>query len=361
MKFKAFMLSGILLLAYQISAQSFIDRTFTNYFRRNGPGWIASDATISIPLPDGKVLWLFGDTYLDDYHAADTSIPCLFHVRNSMMVQDHANRNRFITILDSTQTGVDRTPVKAGLNDSTVFWPGHGFVKGDTAYIFWFRYHGKSLEHLGNYYTKILWRDFTNAKGIISLNKLPDTGGREFGNAVIASEELEYVYIYGRGDHGKLYVARFPRDHIFCQWEYFDGEGWTRNVTEAIPISPFDVSPSFSVIHHKNKYYVISQENGYLTCGLGRDIFSLSCDSPAGPFTGKKVVYTMEDKYKGSYMITYNGTAHPEFNSETDLLISYNVNDKCPGSCEFWQTSRWNADLYRPKFVRVPFSMFEIQ
>jgi hypothetical protein len=349
------------LLSFGLSAQSYSDKTFTEYFRRTGPGWIASDGTISVPLPDGKVLWLFGDTYIDDYNAADTSIPCLFQIRNSMLVQDARDKSKFITIIDSTQTGVNRTAVKASIEDSTVFWPGHGFVKGDTAYVFWFRYHGKTLVHYGNYYTKIYWPKLTNAKAIISLVKLPDVAGKEFGNAVIAEKGSKYVYIYGRGDHGKLYVARFPLDHLFSDWEYFNGQGWVKEASGAVPLSEFDVSPSFSVISLNKKYYVISQENGYLTCGMGRDMFSMSADSPMGPFTDKKVLYTMEDKYKGSYMITYNGTAHPEFNTKDELLISYNVNDKCPGSCEFWQTSRWNADLYRPKFVRVPFSMFEVK
>jgi hypothetical protein len=359
MKYRSLSVLVLVLLSLGLSAQSYIDRTFTEYFRRTGPGWIASDGTISILLPDGKVLWLFGDTYIDDYHAADTSIPCLFQIRNSMLVQDAHDRSKFITIIDSTQTGVNRTPVKAALDDSTVLWPGHGFVKGDTAYVFWFRYHGKSLVHYGNYYTKIYWPGLTSAKAIISLVKLPEMAGKEFGNAVIAGKGNEFVYIYGRGDHGKVYLTRFPWNHLFSRWEYYNGSGWVENASEAVSVSDFDVSPSFSVISHKNKYYVISQENGYLTCGMGRVMFSLSADSPTGPFKEKKVLYTMEDKYKDSYLITYNGTAHPEFNSKNELLISYNVNDKCPGSCQFWENSRWNADLYRPKFVRVPFSVFE--
>jgi len=29
-------------------------------------GWCAADATISLPLPDGKTLWLFGDTFIGE-------------------------------------------------------------------------------------------------------------------------------------------------------------------------------------------------------------------------------------------------------------------------------------------------------
>lgn len=131
-------------LCYGALAQSvsYKDNVFTEYFRRDVNGnWLASDATISIPLPDGRVIWLFGDTHLEGYNAADTTVPCLFHVNNSMMVQDPIDRNNMITILDRTETGNNRTPVKQISNDAlTLFWPGHCYAKGDTAHIFWQRY-----------------------------------------------------------------------------------------------------------------------------------------------------------------------------------------------------------------------------
>src|SRR5690606_16975752 len=87
------------------------DTVFTEYFRRTSD-WTASDATISVPVPcQDKTIWLFGDTHIDGYEAADTSIACLFQVRNSMMVQDMKDQSSFVTILDQTGTGVDRTPV----------------------------------------------------------------------------------------------------------------------------------------------------------------------------------------------------------------------------------------------------------
>src|SRR5690606_34091954 len=58
--------------------------------------------------------------------------------------------------------------------------------------------------------------------------------------------------------------------------------------------------------------------------------------------------------YDGEYMITYNATAHPEFIKDNELLISYNVNGICKSFCDDPFSGRYDADLYRPKFVRVP-------
>jgi PKD repeat protein len=342
---------------------SYRDTVFIEYFRRGGPGWVASDATISMPLPGGRSLWLMGDTNLDDYTASDTSMPCLFHVRNSLLVQDASNRNKFITILDSTKTGVDRTPVKLKVNDTTLFWPGHGFVKGDTAYTFWARYHSMKLTLNGMYLAKIYIPSLTNASAIKSLILIPNLNKIEFGNAVLVSEDSGYVYIYGHKPYtfiNDLYVARFPYNNPGAAWEYYNGSEWVNNVQEAAKIIPNGyVSPSFSVIKIGAKYYCITQEIGFLVCGYGRRIYAYSSDSPAGPFTDRQTIYIIRDKYRGSYLVTYNATAHPEFTENNEILVSYNVNNTCPSQCSNAYTDRYNADLYRPKFIRVPLAVLD--
>lgn len=344
---------------------SYRDSVFTEYFRRS-QGWISSDATISVPLPNGKVLWMFGDTHLDNLNPADTTVPCLFQVRNSMMVQDAVDRNKFIIILDNTKNDVNRTPVKLKDNDTTLFWPGHGYVLGDTVTTFWLRYHSTKLTTIGIYAVKIYWPDFTDATAIKSIKKIPVNQNAladfEFGNALIPDPETNFLYIYGHRKNWIVlepYLARCPLDNVMGKWEFYDGSGWTTDLTKAKKISNEYVSPSFSAIKLNGKYYIIAQENGYLTCGLGRQIFAYSSDNPYGPFANKQTIYVMNDKFKGSYMITYNATSHTEFNENNELLVSYNVNGICPTQCQNAWTGRMNADTYRPKFVRIPFAVLD--
>lgn len=356
-----------LALCHVVLAQttSYADATFTEYFRRS-KGWISSDAIISVPLPNGKILWMFGDTHLDNLNVATNTVPCMFQVRNSMMVQDAVDRNQFITILDKTKNDINRTSVKLVNNDTTLFWPGHGYVLGDTVTTFWFRYHSTKLTTIGIYAVKMYWPTLTDATAIKSIKKIPVNDASlkdfEFGNAVIAHEASNFLYIYGHKKNWIVlepYLARCPLDNVMGKWEFYDGSGWTSDLTKAKKISNEWVSPSFSAIKLNNKYYIITQENGFLTCGLGRQMFAYSSDTPFGPFVNKKTIWVMNDMYKGSYMITYNGTAHPEFNANNELLISYNVNGICPNECKNAWTDRMNADTYRPKFVRVPFDVLD--
>lgn len=351
------------------------DPVFTEYFRRTS-GWVASDATISVPTNDGKVIWLFGDTHIDNYNDADTSVHCLFQVRNSMMVQDKSNPSDFITILDNSQTGLDRTPVKLDDNHASFFWPGHGYAKGDTAIVFWQQYTGadiSTIKHTGVFVSKIFTPGFTDAAGIKSLTKLPLPAEIEFGVSVVVDSADNYIYIYGHKQDWivlRPLVARCAFDQdITGPWEFFNGSTWTPDINAAAQLmesTDHFVSPSYSVMKLKDKYYMVSQENGYLSCGLGREIYSWESDSPTGPFTNKKLVYTIEDKYKGEYLVTYNANAHPEFIENNELLISYNVNGfdsysdtPCENECQNPFRDRRNADGYRPKFIRVPLSFID--
>jgi hypothetical protein len=129
------------------------------------------------------------------------------------------------------------------------------------------------------------------------------------------------------------------------------------------------VSPGFSVIKINNSYQLVTQENGYLTCGLGRNIYSYQSASPNGKFKSKKLLYTIEDQVNGHYLLTYNAQAHPQFLSNDELLISYNVNDTydtippdiCPSQCKNAFLDRMDADSYRPKFVRVPLGLMGLK
>src|SRR5690606_32692736 len=268
------------------------------------------------------------------------------------------------------------TPVKLDDDHASFFWPGHGYSKGDTAIVFWQQYTGSdinTIKHTGIYVSKIYTPGFTDASNIEPLKKLPLPAEIEFGVSVVVDSADSYIYLYG---HKKDWivlrplVARCAFDQdITGPWEFFNGSAWTSDIDDAAQImgsTDHFVSPSYSVMKLKDKYYMVSQENGYMSCGLGREIYSWEADSPVGPFTNKKLLYTIEDKYQGEYLVTYNATAHPQFIENNELLISYNVNGfdnysdtPCQNECQNPFRDRRNADGYRPKFIRVPLSFID--
>src|SRR5215475_6250013 len=69
------------------AAQAYKDQEFTEFFRRTN-GWTSGDGALSVPLSDGRVLWLFGDSHIDDFDPKTQTTPCLFQVRNAGLIQN---------------------------------------------------------------------------------------------------------------------------------------------------------------------------------------------------------------------------------------------------------------------------------
>jgi hypothetical protein len=349
----------------QTFGESRFDSLWTGYFRLNSGGWTAGDATISIPLPDGRVIWLFGDSYTVAVNMANNTVPCLFQVRNCFMVQDSVNRSVFKTILDTTMTGVNMTTFKLRPSDTSLFWPGHGYMYNDTVYIFLERYKSSNLNFEGCYIAKLTYPDLHQ----IAILPVQQAGTQHiFGRSVVADTTGNWLYIYGNRVNWIIWEPVLARCNIsspMLPWEYYTGTGWSPDPGQAQKISNDPVCPGFTVFPKYNKYYLITQENGYLECGLGREIWSYESPYPWGPFTGKTLLYTEESKFNGAYLLTYNAQAHP-WNIENDeLLVSYNLNDKvdtlspyiCPSQCKHIWTDRMDVDTYRPKFIRVPMGL----
>lgn len=349
----------------QFTGGARFDSLYTGYFRINSGGWTAGDATISVPLPDGRVIWLFGDSYTVNVNMANNTLPCLFQVRNCFMVQDSLNPAVFRTILDTTQTGVNKTTFKLRPNDTSIFWPGHGYVYNDTVYLFQERYKSATLEYEGCYIARLTYPGLHQ----VPMQPVAETGtDLFFGRAVLADSVSGWLYIYGNRLNWIVWepvLARCPIGNPFLPWEYYTGNGWSPLPVALTRICNDPVSPGFSVFRYNGTYYLITQENGYLECGLGREIYAYSSTTPWGPFTGKTLLYTEESMFNGAYLLTYNAQAHP-WNIENDeLLVCYNVNDRvdtvspylCPSQCVNVWTDRIDADSYRPKFIRVPMGL----
>ncbi|MBA3648460.1 MAG: DUF5005 domain-containing protein [Chitinophagales bacterium] len=344
---------------------SYADTTFTNYFRETH-GFIAGDATISIALPNGKSMFLFGDSHINDLDTSNNTIPCLFQVHNCFTILDSADPNHMKTYIDTTKSGVNQTYFKIGTVGNSWFWPDHGFVRGDTVYVFLGKYNSL-LAFLGQYIAKVTLHDFT----LVSMTRLPDMNGIIFGKAVIYNPDDDKYYLYGNKVNWIVYepyVARTSFDNLMSgAWEFYTGSDWSSSANAAKKISNQVVSPTFGVVRDKDFYYIITQENGYLTCGLGRNIYAYKSSGPTGPFTNQILLYTIEDQLFGHYMLTYNAFPHPEWTKNNELLISYNLNDKvdttgtdaCPSQCKNVFRDHFDPDTYRPKFIRVPLSLLE--
>ncbi|MFN8396480.1 MAG: PKD domain-containing protein [Bacteroidia bacterium] len=343
------------------------DSVFTNYFRTPTVGinhWVAGELQSALNLQNGNYMWLLGRSHINSL-APDNTIPCdSEEVDNCFLLQDTSLSGPLVTFLDN---GVNKSFFKLSPTDSTTLIPGHGYVKDDEAHIFLSRWDSNHV-FLGNYEARI-------GIGTITLlditRTFPNDSIIDFGKAVIVDSTNGLVYAYGsRVDSlgmRRPYVARRDFATQTATWFYFTGLAWDSLVTNARPISIFEVSENFSVSALDGRYYITTHEwlPSPLTCGLQRNIVAYGSDSLQGPFEFPHILYTTPDSFGGIPLQTFGGYALPFFNRCDSMLVFYDVNDQadsiapniCPSQCA--RTGRQDADTWRPKFIRVPYPLYD--
>lgn len=344
---KNILISGLALFLSTATWAIETDSVFHKQFRQEIGGWIAADATYSIFLPDGRTLWLFGDTFIGEVDENNAIIPGSKFIRNSAVIQDG-------DLLETLFTGSRSNPSDFILTqhpDSTWYWPDHGVVDDDTLRIFLAKFRtnpdapsGFNFEHAGNDIANFTWPEIEFVS-VVPVNSHPKNSVF-YGDRVL--EDSGYLYIYGRKyDNPELnipypHVARTEKGSLMDQqWEYYDGQGWSTDPQDTKRINDFQVSQQYSVSKYRGKFILLTQN-----IWLSPHIYTFTSDSPVGPWDSKRLIYTTPESEQD--MFTYNAYAHPQFDQDAELLVSYNTNG------DFWSIFK-NVELYRPRFIRVPY------
>jgi len=339
------------------AALTYKDPMVTNFFRRQ-TGLIAADGGFSIPLSNGKVLWIMGDSHINDYRASDGTMNWLFQVRNSALLQPFNNWDWQKT---ATLTGKDASIpsyIKFTEDKSNWIWPNSGFQLGDTLYVYSANMAtapgALGFGHGGNdLLAKIKIPEMTVA-GYVQLQNF---NGINFGISFLKNSD-GYMYVYGNKTAGMasdLFLARFPLSNV-AKWTFYDGTGWTTDVTNAKRIGQGQ-SNGVNVNRVNGKYLIVSTEFS-LGCNQGNRIFLSTGDSPTGPFTPPKVIYKITDTVQNNYPFFYAAIIHPEYtNSKGEVLVTYAINNY-PGCLpDHDANNRSLPDWYRLRGIRIPWSV----
>jgi hypothetical protein len=167
-----------------------------------------------------------------------------------------------------------------------------------------------------------------------------------------ALNDDDYIYIYAQQniDNGwdpisDALVARTTIDDLYTNWEYFDGSDWSSNSDDAVQmegLSSVAISSQFNVFKLNGRYVLFTQEKQFNS----GEIYSFISDSPQGPWYNKQLVYEIQEKDKPG-LFTYNAMAHPQFEKDGMILISYNVNN------EDFVAQHEDVSTYRPRFIWI--------
>ena len=331
----------------------------TELFQRYGDTsgrWSGADRTASVALPDGRLLWLFSDTFLGGVNADRSRPRTAPFINNSAVFQ--AGRTLGPTVHGGTPAAPTAlVPTRA---DGEFYWVGDASVHGDGAdavlQVLYNRYRRTGAGNL----------DFALMGTALASFALPDlrlldvaplpVGERvAWGSAILA--DGGYTYVYGSEAVGELkfgHLARVRGTDLSGPWEFASGggsgggSGWSVAALESRRLLS-GVGTAFGVHRVDGRYVLVTHENNLL---FSADVVAYTAKTPAGPFEGPN--YLFQAPGVGGGKIIYDAHLHPELARAGTLLLSYNVNH-----LDSAQTYA-DASIYRPRFVEVPWPPAEV-
>lgn len=314
-----------------------------NLFNRYGNGWTGGDATYSVALPDGRTVWMFGDSFLDTVYA-DFSRPAAGLIRNCFMVQTGVNMTTICgNTIDAPEALVDTdNPADEW------YWPGDGTVIGDNLYVFFMYFVRTGPEAFDFAYLRTDLVTFS-LPGITETARTTVYTNNDILWGASLMEDGEYIYVYG-AEQAFLtkyaHISRYPASDITAAPEFWNGTSWVSaepatNVGRLQKQSglPVETSAQFAVFYYADKYRLVTQEDLF-----SPNIYTWEATSPTGPWKKRQTVYVTPET--GGDLWTYNAFVHPQFlTADGYLLLSYNEN-----SLNFFDLFD-DARIYRPKFI----------
>jgi hypothetical protein len=294
--------------------------------------WIGGDSAASVKLPDGRVAWTFGDTFIGKVDANHNMVPGYKMIDNSIVLTKPGT-DMFVTLTGPNKTAL--VPSPAG----SLTWLYSGKIDADRLRIFGGVFSGGS-------FTGSVIASFTNLSGTPTLeNVFPAPGsssGINWGSAILDAPN-GYTFIYGKGMFdGAAYLARVKTEHtLFGPWKYFDGAGWNDDKSQARKIHDY----AFQSIR------VLPSGLFAATWGLGDRIHQVYSAYTFGPYSGDTIIYDPPEApgVAPEERHAYFQRAHPAYDlSATVQMYGYSINRR-PGTGMGLPTTNY----YRPRFFTV--------
>ncbi|GAA3612926.1 hypothetical protein GCM10022419_117410 [Nonomuraea rosea] len=333
--------------------------TFNSYAATTANGWTGGDSTYSARMPDGRILWLFSDTFLGPLNANGTRPTNASLINNSFVIQ---NGSQLTTVHGGTAAAPKALmPPPDGTH---WYWSGDGFIVGTRLQVIFQKYRREGTGAMPFAFDENVVATFSlsNLSTPASVTKLPSAAGVAWGSAILPASRSGdgFTYVYGVSDaptNKQMRIARVKGDDLRQgRWQYYTSWGWSEQEQQAANTLT-GIANEYSVTPWKGQFLLVSQDSSQAFSGW-INAFT-SCD-PFDGFTNQTSVYRMPEPGPfGSYgdgdIISYNAHVHAEQSSDSSLLISYNVNsldNRIAADADLFR----DAGIYRPRFFRAAIS-----
>lgn len=308
--------------------------------------WEGADVASTVALPDGRTLWLFGDTL----HRVGNDLAMR---RNSMLISDQG----CLTTVRGPG-GAEPLPTRT---DGHWYWPTHGVVDGGRLFVFASSVTASGDDPPGFTATGTSVAEFDLPAGkdpvLRTIHGTPSAGQPEtepqWGAAVTQHGGYTYVYgtqkvrqdlVFGRN----VYVARVPAGQIadLSAWRFWDGRSWAAQESQAAVVidARQGVPTSFSVhARPDGSFFAIAKQDDF----LGSKIVSFVAATAQGQW-GSRAARADSPSNVKTGAVTYLALGHPDLPLASGrLLVSVSRNNLNMG------VVKADPQQYRPQFFEV--------
>ncbi|PIX08483.1 MAG: hypothetical protein COZ75_11865 [Flavobacteriaceae bacterium CG_4_8_14_3_um_filter_34_10] len=310
--------------------------------------WRGADGAASIDLENGKILWLFSDTFIDPQGTGKRSNSKV--INNSIAIQEGYSLDK--GKISFYYKGKNRKPKSFfELRGKTWFWTGHGILAKDKLIIFLIEEKsiktGIGFEAIG-WYIALIDNPLDNPLNWnVRYSKGSDTFGVIVGSSAVLQDE-NYIYAFGVKEPSthETYLLRFKKEELIngdlSNMEWWTNNTWSNKVYEVPKSSSLFIGQTeFSVHFDKElKKFIQIQTYGFGQASIGYRL----ADQLYGPWSEPILFYTPILKEDNEFVYTAN--AHPEIKSD-GLVVTYNINNG-----DFGRLIS-NEDIYISKIIKV--------
>lgn len=352
----------------KLPKDSYRDGDVTTFFART-TGSVAFDQGTSIPLSDGRVLWVTQDAWYQGSLAPNGNLygNHFISYTNSIIIQSSVDnwdpKSPMMTRQGAAHNIGNIAPIPEGSNRN---WIGPGVELGNYVYIHGGEGNGLTATNQAIYKMKINSGTEWNEVERLAIPNM--TGQLDIGYAAgMVKANDGYVYAFGDrvapssfGHETFLHVARFPQNDPKA-WTFWDGTTWASTPSATTGAIINNGNGTNNVAYLNGKYIHLTMDQGFY-CGIPSiNMYISTSTSPTGPFNNKKLVYSFTEFYKGYNARVYTPIIHAASeNGKRELLLSYSINfGACDENGDNIKEVDGNYDpyFYRVKGVRVPYDM----
>lgn len=214
-----------------------LSRTFASM---EASDFVAGDGTISTRLPDGRSVFLMGDTFIDYSHGKMEPFlgPGTEMVRNSALILDRGCMTR------ATTPGGNEL-FKSSIQQELFYWPTAAVaVSNKKLWAVTESIHATSVESLDFQHTGAQFVPVSIKGDQLKTGDqiaIEETRGIRWGAGLGVDGDTAVIYgtlVDNTSGRREVYVARADLDTLTQQhtWEYLGSEGWSKDVEHATAV-----------------------------------------------------------------------------------------------------------------------------